>query len=132
AGETQLDQGERLAELTSGLRQVSEDGTVAMTQVQFESAGGQLDPDVTAEVQEIGNTLTDEGVEVNYSAEIVSDISSILGPAEVVGVAVAVVVLLVLLGSLLAAGLPLLTALVGVGVGAGGSLALSGVVDMTS
>ncbi|MCM3661401.1 MMPL family transporter [Georgenia satyanarayanai] len=132
AGQTQLDQGERLAELTSGLRQVSENGTVAMTQVQFESSGGQLDPDVTAAVQEIGNTLTDEGVEVNYSAEIVSDISSILGPAEVVGVVVAVVVLLVLLGSLLAAGLPLLTALVGVGVGVGGSLALSGVVDMTS
>ena len=132
AGETQLDQGERLAQLTDGLRQVSENGTVAMTQVQFESSGGQLDPDVTAEVQEIGNTLTDEGVEVNYSAEIVSDISSILGPAEVVGVVVAVVVLLVLLGSLLAAGLPLLTALVGVGVGVGASLALSGVVDMTS
>lgn len=132
AGETQLDQGERLAQLTDGLRQVSEDGTVAMTQVQFESSGGQLDPDVTAEVQEIGNTLTDEGIEVNYSAEIVSDISSILGPAEVVGVVVAVVVLLVLLGSLLAAGLPLLTALVGVGVGVGASLALSSVVDMTS
>ncbi|WP_413452431.1 MMPL family transporter [Georgenia phoenicis] len=132
AGETQLDQGERLAQLTEGLRQVSEDGTVAMTQVQFESSGGQLDPDVTAEVQEIGNTLTDEDIEVNYSAEIVSDISSILGPAEVVGVVVAVVVLLVLLGSLLAAGLPLLTALVGVGVGVGASLALSGVVDMTS
>ncbi|PYF97246.1 putative drug exporter of the RND superfamily [Georgenia satyanarayanai] len=132
AGETQLDQGERLAELTDGLRQVSENGTVAMTQVQFESAGGQLDPEVTAEVQEIGDTLADEGVEVNYSAEIVSDISSILGPAEVVGVVVAVVVLLVLLGSLLAAGLPLLTALVGVGVGVGASLALSGVVEMTS
>ncbi|MBD8063280.1 MMPL family transporter [Oceanitalea stevensii] len=132
AGETQLDQGERLAELTSGLRQVSENGTVAMTQVQFESSGGQLDPEVTAQVQEIGDTLADEGIEVNYSAEIVSDISSILGPAEVVGVVVAVVVLLVLLGSLLAAGLPLLTALVGVGVGVGASLALSGVVEMTS
>ncbi len=130
--ETQLDQGERLARLTDGLRQVSEDGTVAMTQVRFASSGGQLDPEVTAEVQRIGNTLTDHGVEVDYSAEIVSDISSILGPAEVVGVAVAVVVLLVLLGSLLAAGLPLLTALVGVGVGVGGAMALSGVVEMTS
>ncbi|WP_152188294.1 MMPL family transporter [Georgenia satyanarayanai] len=132
AGEAQLEQGERLAELTDGLRQVSENGTVAMTQVQFESSGGQLDPAVTAQVQEIGDTLTDAGVEVSYSAEIVSDISSILGPAEVVGVVVAVVVLLVLLGSLLAAGLPLLTALVGVGVGVGASLALSGVVQMTS
>jgi len=132
AGQTQLDQGERLAQLTDGLRQVSEDGTVAMTQVRFASSGGQLDPEVTAEVQRIGDTLAEHGIEVNYSAEIVSDISSILGPAEVVGVAVAVVVLLVLLGSLLAAGLPLLTALVGVGVGVGGAMALSGVVEMTS
>ncbi|HLT82605.1 MAG TPA: MMPL family transporter, partial [Phototrophicaceae bacterium] len=132
AGETQLDQGERLADLTEGLRQVSEDGTVAMTQVRFESSGGQLDPEVTAEVQRVGESLAEDGVEVNYSAEIVSDISSILGPAEVVGVVVAVVVLLVLLVSLLAAGLPLLTALVGVGVGVGGSLALSGLVEMTS
>jgi RND superfamily putative drug exporter len=132
AGEAELDQGERLADLTEGLRQVSEDGDVAMTQVRFESSGGQLDPDVTAEVQRVGDTLADDGIEVTYSAEIVSDISSILGPGEVLGVVVAVVVLLVLLGSLLAAGLPLLTALVGVGVGIGGAMSLSNVIEMTS
>ena len=132
AAEAQLDQGERFADLTEGLRQVSEDGDVAMTQVRFESSGGQLDPEVTAEVQRVGEALAAAGVEVDYSAEIVSDISSILGPAELVGVAVAVVVLLVLLGSLLAAGLPLITALVGVGVGIGGAMALSGTVEMTS
>lgn len=132
AGRTELEQGQRLADLTDGLRQVSEDGTVAMTQVRFASSGGQLDPDVTAAVQEVGNQLTDDGIEVNYSAEIVSDISSIAGPAELIGVAVAVVVLFVLLGSLLAAGLPLLTALVGVGVGVGAAMAMTAFVDMTS
>ncbi|MEE6282811.1 MMPL family transporter [Georgenia sunbinii] len=132
AAETQLDQGERLADLTEGLRQVSEDGDVAMTQIRFESAGGQLDPEVTAVVQRVGDALAADGVEVNYSAEITSDISSIMGPAELIGVAVAVIVLLLLLGSVLAAGLPLLTALVGVGVGLGGAMALSGVVEMTS
>ena len=132
AGQAQLDQGERLADLTEGLRQVSEDGNVAMTQIRFESSGGQLDPEVTAVVQSVGDALAADGIEVDYSAEIVSDISSIIGPAELIGVAVAVIVLLVLLGSLLAAGLPLITALVGVGVGIGGAMALSGVVDMTS
>jgi putative drug exporter of the RND superfamily len=132
AGQTELDQGGRLADLTAGLRQVSEDGTVAMTQVRFESSGGQLDPDVTAAVQRVGDSLAADGVQVDYSAEIVSDISSIFGPAELIGLAVAVVVLLVLLGSLLAAGLPLLTALVGVAVGLGAAMSLSSVVEMTS
>ncbi|MDD9206464.1 MMPL family transporter, partial [Georgenia sp. 10Sc9-8] len=122
AAERELAQAERMAELTDGVRQVSEDGSVAMTQVRFESSGGQLDPETTEEVQEIGDTLAADGVEVDYSAEIVSDLSSIMGPAELVGVAVAVVVLLVLLGSVLAAGLPLLTALVGVGVGLGAAM----------
>lgn len=132
AAEVELEQGRRLAGLTEGVRQVSVDGTVAMAQVRFESAGGQLDPDVTAEVRRIGDTLAAAGVQVDYGSEIVSDISSILGPAEVLGVAVAVVVLLVVLGSVLAAGLPLLNALVGVGVGIGAALALSSVVEMTS
>lgn len=132
SGERELEQSERLADLTDGLRQVSEDGTVAMTEVRFDSNGGQLDPDATAAIQRIGDTLADEGIEVSYSAEIVSDFSSIMGPAELLGLAVAVVVLLVVLGSLLAAGLPLLTALVGVGVGLGGAMTLSSVVEMTT
>ncbi|MFD1504637.1 MMPL family transporter [Georgenia yuyongxinii] len=103
-----------------------------MTQVRFESSGGQLDPDVTAAVQRVGDSLAADGVQVDYSAEIVSDISSIFGPAELIGLAVTVVVLLVLLGSVLAAGLPLLTALVGVTVGLGAAMSLSSVVEMTS
>lgn len=125
-------QGERLAQLTDGVRQVSPDGTAAMAQVSFTSSGGQLDPDVTEQVQRIGEELEAEGVVVDYGAEITSDVTSIVGPAELVGIVVAVVVLLVLLGSLLAAGLPLLTALVGVGVGLGAALSLSAVVEMTT
>ncbi|WP_331772795.1 MMPL family transporter [Embleya sp. NBC_00888] len=45
---------------------------------------------------------------------------------EVVGLVVAAIVLMVTLGSLVAAGLPLLTAFVGAGVGMAGLLALSG------
>ncbi|HLS74210.1 MAG TPA: MMPL family transporter, partial [Actinomycetaceae bacterium] len=130
--ETQLDQGERLAELTDGVRQVSEDGTVAMAQIRFEATGGALDPEVTDEVQRLGDELTPQGVEINYSAEITTDLASLVGPAEAVGVVVAAIVLLVMLGSLLAAGLPLLNALAGIGVGLGAAMTLSAVVDMTS
>lgn len=131
-GERQLAHGERLANLTDGLRQVSADGSLAMTQISFSSNGGQLDQEVTAEVQRLGDELAAEGITVDYSAEITSDITSVIGPGEVVGLAVAVVVLLVMLGSVLAAGLPLLTALVGVGVGIAAALSLSATVEMTT
>ena len=56
----------------------------------------------------------------------------ILGVGEVVGVALAAVVLIVVLGSLLAASFPIITAIVGVAIGAMGTLAFSGVVQMAS
>jgi RND superfamily putative drug exporter len=54
------------------------------------------------------------------------------GATEVLGVAVAAVVLVITFGSLLAAGLPLLTALVGVGIGMAGLLTLSGFTELNS
>jgi len=53
------------------------------------------------------------------------------GLTEVIGVAVAAVVLVVTFGSLLAAGLPLLTALLGIGVGIGTITAATGFVDLS-
>jgi RND superfamily putative drug exporter len=52
------------------------------------------------------------------------------GAAEVLGVAVAAVVLVITFGSLLAAGLPLLTALIGVGIGMAGLLIVSGFTEL--
>ena len=49
-----------------------------------------------------------------------------------IGLAVAALVLVLTLGSLIAAGLPLVTALVGVGIGVGGAYALSTAVEMNS
>ncbi len=54
-----------------------------------------------------------------------------LRSGEAVGLAVAAVVLVVMLGSLLAAGLPLLTALIGVAVGLLGAVTMTQWVDMT-
>ncbi|WP_109473643.1 MMPL family transporter [Ornithinimicrobium cavernae] len=132
AGEEELALGERLAQLSDGLRFVSEDGTVALAQLQFEMDGASLDPAIGQELQELGTQLAGTGVTVDYSQAIVQDISSVVGATEAIGIAVAAVVLLVMLGGLLAAGLPLLMALVGVGVGVGGAMALTRFVDMNS
>ncbi|MFC4904702.1 MMPL family transporter [Kocuria oceani] len=124
--------GERLLALAEDTRTVSEDGTAAMAVVTF-TAQQQA---VTAEDKEALQAAVDEvpidGVQVEYSSEIAQDISQLFGPAEVIGVLIAAVVLLVMLGTLVAAGLPILTALTGVGIGALATLSFSGVVQMTS
>ena len=59
-------------------------------------------------------------------------VPEVLGWAEVVGLVIAGIVLVIMLGTLITAGLPLLNALVGVGVGALAALAFSSVVEMNS
>ena len=51
---------------------------------------------------------------------------------EAIGLAVAALVLILTLGSLVAAGLPLITAVAGVGLGLGGAIALSHTIELTS
>src|SRR5690606_32910175 len=55
-----------------------------------------------------------------------------IGSGESIGVIVAAMVLLMTLGSMVAAGLPLLTALLGVGIGVGGAFSLSSFIEMSS
>ncbi|MSR97873.1 MMPL family transporter [Arthrobacter sp. BL-252-APC-1A] len=132
AGEQELKDAERKAEASSGLRFVSEDGVTAFSEVQFQEQAYSVTPEQRQEVQDTANQITDSGVKVFYSKEIVEDVSSLFGPSEAIGVAVAAVVLILMLGTLVAAGLPLLMALVGVIAGVGTTMALTGVVEMTS
>ncbi|WP_151525929.1 MMPL family transporter [Serinicoccus kebangsaanensis] len=131
-GEEDLAAAERMAELSDGFRVVNTEGTVALTQVSVADAEGFIPPETTEAIQQIGNELEGSGLTVDFSKEITDDLSSLLGPGEVVGLVIAAIVLLVMLGSLIAAGLPILMALVGVGVGLTGALALSSWVDMQS
>ena len=131
-GEKRLAFGERQAAASDGLRFVSEDGTTAAATVTFVGQTDALTAEQRERVKEVAGQPADEGVQVYYSKEIVQDISSIFGPAEVIGLAVAAVVLLVMLGTLVAAGLPLLMAVLGVAAGVGATLALSSTIDMAS
>ncbi len=74
----------------------------------------------------------DAGLQVEFGGTAFSEVPEVGGPAEIIGVGVAFVVLLVTLGSLVAAGLPLLTALVGVGIGVLGVQFVSRFIDMSS
>jgi RND superfamily putative drug exporter len=132
AGERQLVVGERQVERSKALRFISADGTVALTQVQFEGEAQSASPETRKSIQAIGTDLKEQGIRADFSTEIVQDVSSIIGPGEIIGVAVAAIVLIVVLGTLIAAGLPLVMSLVGVAVGIGATLALTSVIEMNS
>ncbi|MBN3929202.1 MMPL family transporter [Streptomyces verrucosisporus] len=96
-------------------RAVSPDQTVAYSQVTYEVSGFEL----TEESREELKAAAEDGREAGLTVETGGDAMAAIphtGAAEVIGVAIAAIVLLIAFGSLVAAGLPLLTALVGVGV----------------
>ncbi|MEV7864355.1 MMPL family transporter [Streptomyces hirsutus] len=111
---------------------VSADGSTALMQFQFdeqtyELPSGTIDSTVRAAERQAGRGHLD----VLPSASMM-EIPEIVGVGEVVGVVVAAIVLLVTLGSVVAAGLPLGVALVGVTVGVGGAFTLSTVFEIHS
>ncbi|PRY13348.1 MMPL family transporter [Kineococcus rhizosphaerae] len=73
-----------------------------------------------------------DGLRVEVTGDATQGVSTVGGPAEVIGVVVALVVLAITYGSLVAAGMNLLTAVVGVGIGALGITTLTGFVDLQS
>ncbi|MCD7101631.1 MMPL family transporter [Pseudoclavibacter sp. 13-3] len=140
AGRTQLDEqqaeltrAERTIDASSAIKFVSDNGRVAQAQVTFTTAAENVSAeDKNAVVSATNAALEGTGVTAQYSTEIVSDISGLFGPGEVIGLVVAGIVLVIMLGTLIGAGLPLLMAIVGVGVGVGTTFALTGVIEMTS
>ena len=131
-GEADLETGERTLELTDGYRSVSEDESTAVGAVVFTDPLIDVEADQMKAVSEALEQADVDGVQIHPSQAINATVPSIVGPAEIIGLAVAAVVLIIMLGSFVAAGLPLLNALVGVGVGVSGALAFSSLVQMNS
>lgn len=71
------------------------------------------------------------GLQVEFSGVAATEMQGGAGGGELIGVAAAAVVLLVMFGSIVAAGLPLITALLGVGVGMAGITTLTGFVELS-
>jgi putative drug exporter of the RND superfamily len=111
---------------------VSAQAPVALFQFQFTVPSTSLtDEEVSAVLDVVEGAGAEAGLEV-LPSDTLKAMEVPVGAGEVVGLAVAAVVLVLTLGSLVAAGLPLVTALVGVGIGVGTAFALSTVVDMTT
>ena len=111
---------------------VSTKAPVALFQFQFTVPSTSLtDEQVSAVLEVVEDAGQGTGLRV-LPSDSLKAIEIPVGVAEVVGLAVAALVLVLTLGSLVAAGLPLITALVGVGVGVGSAFALSTSVEMSN
>ncbi|MFE2996897.1 MMPL family transporter, partial [Nocardia sp. NPDC059246] len=111
---------------------ISLDRTSAVLQFQFDKQTFGLPTDtIDNTVAAARRATADYDIAVLPSASMVQ-VPAIVGAGEVVGVGLAALALLVTLGSVVAAGLPLVTALTGVSVGVGGALLVSHLISLHS
>lgn len=109
-------------------RAVSRAGDLALIQVSYAKQAFEL-------TEADREALTEAAHSSSLHAEIGGDATRgapETGAMEVVGVAIAAVVLVITFGSLIAAGLPLLTALIGVGIGMSGLLIITGFTELNA
>ena len=113
-------------------RVVSADNQTATGSVMFTTPISEVETsDKEAVVAALSDTAT-ENIQVEFSQDLTRSLSGLLGPGEIVGLLVAAIVLFVMLGTLVAAGLPVLSAIVGVAISGASSVALAAVVESTT
>jgi putative drug exporter of the RND superfamily len=110
---------------------VSTNGAVAYADVQYDVTSDNITQSSRDALLDTAAAGRAAGLTVEYGGEAVR-VNPSSSSTEGIGVLVALLVLAVTFGSMLAAGLPLLTALIGVGIGITAITALSSVVDLTS
>jgi RND superfamily putative drug exporter len=109
---------------------ISPDGTTGLISVQFDKPADELSKDSTKAYDGLSGLSTGD-LQVVPGGQVVGGVPEI-GATEVIGVAVAAVVLVVTFGSLVAAGMTLLTALLGVLAGMAGLFLVTAFVDVSS
>ncbi|MGW6024469.1 MMPL family transporter [Streptomyces sp. NPDC055099] len=108
---------------------VSKDGSTAYASVSYKVTSMEL----TEGSREALEKTTEQARESGLTVEVGGDALQAMpetGATEIIGIAVAAVVLVITFGSLIAAGLPLLTALIGVGIGVSSITALASALDL--
>ncbi|NEA31602.1 MMPL family transporter [Streptomyces sp. SID13031] len=109
---------------------ISPDGTTALISVQFDKAADELSKESTEAYDNLASLSTGD-LQVVPGGQIVGGPPAI-GSTEAIGVAVAALVLVITFGSLVAAGMTLLTALLGVLAGMAGLFIVTSFVDVSS
>jgi RND superfamily putative drug exporter len=110
---------------------ISADGRIGYAQVTYDVPAQEVTPEAQDAVADAVAPARAGGLTVELGGDALQAQGG-QSATEVIGVAVAAVVLLITFGSLIAAGLPLLSAIIGVGIGATVITAATGFIDIGS
>ncbi|GGY60624.1 MMPL family transporter [Streptomyces omiyaensis] len=110
-------------------RAVSQDGSTAYVSVAYKVNGMELTDETREALKQAGHAAQGKGLTVELGGDALQSMPE-TGAGEIVGVVIAGIVLVITFGSLVAAGLPLLTAIIGVGIGVSAITALANVLDL--
>ncbi|WP_207454759.1 MMPL family transporter [Herbiconiux sp. SYSU D00978] len=111
---------------------VNDDETMAYIQVQFDGPATDVTEQTLEDLTALASIGEDAGLRVEFGGQVFQDNTFGITITEVFGVIFAAVVLLITFGSLAAAGMPLLSALIGVGIVMGAITLLSAVTTVSS
>ncbi|MDP9249792.1 MAG: MMPL family transporter, partial [Chloroflexota bacterium] len=100
------------------VRAISQDGHIAFAEVQFKVQAGDVPKAEVDRLEALGRAAAGPAVEIEFGGQVIQQAQfQPPGGAEAVGLVAAILILLVTFGSLLAMGLPIMTALFGIGIG---------------
>ncbi|MEU4799346.1 MMPL family transporter [Streptomyces sp. NPDC023327] len=111
---------------------VSKDGTTAYTSVTYKVAATELTDKSRDALTKATDTTRHAGLTVEAGGDAVMAEQDMGGSAELIGIAISAVVLILTFGSLVAAGMPLLTAIIGVMIGVSAIGALGSTLDLSA
>jgi len=104
----------------AGARAVSADGRIAFATVNFDQRANELPKDAVKRVISVARGAGSSAVQVELGGQAIQQVQEPpLGAATAIGIVAAIVVLLLTFGSFVAMGMPILTALIGLGTGVG-------------
>ncbi|MFJ3582206.1 MMPL family transporter [Streptomyces sp. NPDC090127] len=113
-------------------RAVSEDGTTAYAIATYEVPATEVGDEAHDALDDALAAARDSGLTAEAGGDAVKIDAAMSGTGEQIGIVVSAVVLVLTFGSVIAAGMPLLTALIGVGVGISAITALGSTLGLSS
>lgn len=119
---------EQIASDIAALSPLSEDGRTGLINVEFDAPSfmdiNEADKDAVIDAVEANQ----DDLTIAYSGNAFQT-TDFMGAAELIGIAVAALILIITFGSLVASGMPLITGVVGVGIGVAGVYAATAFTD---
>jgi RND superfamily putative drug exporter len=101
-----------------GEQQISQDGKIAFARVEFTKQSQDIPKSEATRLQDMGDAIERQGLRIEYGGDVIQSAQQEPpGGTESIGLLAAIIILLITFGSVLAMGLPILTALFGIAIG---------------